>query len=58
MFSWPLILNPVTEGDTARFLKMADKVETFIPKVESVNTERLRSEIREIRAGYLPQIEQ
>lgn len=47
-----------TEGDTARFLKMADKVETFIPKVESVNTERLRSEIREIRAGYLPQIDQ
>ena len=47
-----------TEGDTARFLKMAERVETFIPKVESVNTERLRNEIREIRAGYLPQIEQ
>lgn len=46
-----------TEGDTARFLNMADKVETFIPKVESVNTERLRREIREIRTGYLPQIE-
>ena len=47
-----------TEGDTARFLKMAERVETFIPKVESVNTERLRSEIREIRDGYLPQIDQ
>lgn len=41
-----------TEGDTARFLKMADVVETFVPKVESVNTEMLRSEIRAIKADY------
>ena len=40
------------EGDTARFLKMADVVETFVPKVESVNTEMLRSEIREIKTTY------
>ena len=41
------------EGDTVRFLDMADKVETFIPKIESANTELLRSEIREIKAGYI-----
>lgn len=40
------------EGDTIRFLDMAKKVESFIPKVESVNTERLRSEIAEIKADY------
>ena len=42
-----------TEGDTVKFLDMADKVETFIPKVESVNTERLRNEIRELKSGYI-----
>ena len=41
-----------TEGDTARFLNMADKMESFVPKVESVQTERLRSEIRELRKDY------
>jgi tetratricopeptide (TPR) repeat protein len=41
------------EGDTVRFLDMADKIETFIPKIESANTELLRSEIREIKAGYI-----
>ena len=46
------------EGDTVRFLDMADKVETFIPKIESVNTELLRSEIREIKAGYEGTIKQ
>jgi tetratricopeptide (TPR) repeat protein len=40
------------EGDTARFLNMADKIESFVPKVESVQTERLRSEIRELKTGY------
>ncbi len=40
------------EGDTARFLDMVDKVENFIPKVESVNTERLRAEIRELMEDY------
>ncbi len=46
------------EGDTVRFLDMADKVETFIPKIESANTEFLRSEIREIKAGYEGTIKQ
>lgn len=41
------------EGDTSRFLKMADYVESFVPKVESVNTERLRAEIVELKNGYL-----
>ena len=41
-----------TEGDTVSFLDMADRVETFIPKVKSVNTERLRAEIRELKAEY------
>lgn len=41
-----------TEGDTARFLNMADKIESFVPKVESVQTERLRSEIRELKSEY------
>ncbi len=41
-----------TEGDTVRFLNMADKIESFIPKIESVQTERLRSEIRELKTGY------
>ena len=41
-----------TEGDTVRFLNMADKVEFFIPKVESANTERLRLEIRELKEEY------
>lgn len=41
------------EGDTVRFLDMADNVELFVPKVESVNTERLRSEIRELKSCYI-----
>ena len=44
-----------TERDTAKFMDMVDKVEKFIPKVESVNTERLREEIRELKLGYLLQ---
>lgn len=40
------------EGDTTRFLDMADKVEKFVPKIESVNTERLRDEIKVISNGY------
>ena len=40
------------EGDTVRFLDMAEKVETFVPKIENANTKRLREEIREIRDGY------
>jgi BarA-like signal transduction histidine kinase len=45
-----------TEGDTVQFLKMADLVESFIPKVESVNTERLRNEIAGIKDCYLKDI--
>lgn len=41
------------EGDTVRFLDMSDLVETFKSKVESSNTERLRTEIRELKAGYI-----
>lgn len=41
------------EGDTAKFLDMADKVDTFVPKVESINTKRLRDEINEIKSGYI-----
>ena len=36
------------EGDIARFLDMAETVATFKPKVESVKTERLRTEIQEL----------
>lgn len=53
---YPLYLLAIlyhTEGDTVRFLDMADRVETFIPKVESANTERLRIEIRELKEDYL-----
>ena len=53
---YPLILLAKlyhAEGDTVRFLDMADKVELFAPKVESVNTERLRSEIRELKSNYI-----
>lgn len=41
------------EGDSVRFLKVCSKIEVFIPKIESSNTERLRKEINEIRLGYL-----
>lgn len=41
-----------TEGDTVRFTEMADRVESFRCKVESAQTEQLRDEIRELRAGY------
>ena len=42
-----------SEGDRDSFLKMADIIESFHSKVESVNTERLRSEIRDLRAEKL-----
>lgn len=41
-----------TEGDTVSFLDMADKVDSFVPKIENNITEILRAEIREIREGY------
>lgn len=43
-----------TEGDTAKFLDMANKVESFKPKIESVSTERLRKEIRDLRDELFP----
>lgn len=45
-----------TEGDTAKFMYMADIVDSFIPKVESLNTKRLRDEINEIKNGYIQEI--
>ena len=47
-----------TEGDTARFLDMADRVETFIPKVESASTAQLREEIRQLKAVIILKQEQ
>ena len=41
------------EGDSAKFMDMADKVDTLIPKVESKNTKRLRDEINEIKTGNI-----
>ncbi len=41
------------EGDTAKFMYIADKISSFPPKVESINTEQLRDEIKEIRIDYL-----
>ena len=40
------------EGDITRFLEIAEKVETIIPKIESVNTDSLRMEIINIRNKY------
>ena len=40
------------EGDTARFLNMAEKVESFVPKVESIKTERMRAEIKELKSHF------
>lgn len=42
-----------TEDNAVKFLNMAEMVETFVPKVESVNTESLRMEIRELKSGYV-----
>lgn len=41
-----------TEKDTVRFLKMAEIVETFVPKIENYNIELLRTEIKEIKDEY------
>lgn len=41
------------EGDTAKFMYMAEKIASFPPKVESINTEQLRNEIKDIRIEYL-----
>ena len=41
------------EGDTTRFLDMAERLESFKAKVESRNTERLRSEIRQLKSNCL-----
>ena len=58
---YPLVLLAklyYTEGDTARFLEMTDVVEKFVPKVESIRTEKLRAEIRELKNSYLSEIEE
>lgn len=41
------------EGDTAKFMYMAEKIASFPPKIESTNTEQLRDEIKEIRIDCL-----
>jgi len=41
------------EGDTAKFLYMAEKIASFPPKIESINTEQMRNEIKEIRIDYM-----
>jgi len=41
-----------TEGDITRFLDMAEMIESYIPKVESQNTGRLRHEILEMKSHY------
>ena len=40
------------EGDTIKFLEMAEMVETFVPKIESSITESLREEVLEMRNHY------
>ena len=58
---YPLVLLAklyYVEGDTARFLEMTDVVENFVPKVESIRTEKLRAEIRELKKSYLSEIEE
>lgn len=41
------------QGDTARFSDIACRIDTFIPKVESVNTARLRTEIKELHNNLI-----
>ena len=45
------------EGDTIRFLKMAETIELFIPKIESNDTRLFRSEIRILKNNYLQEID-
>ena len=40
------------EGNTDCFFMMSDEVESFIPKVESVNTDLLKTEIRDLKMNY------
>jgi tetratricopeptide (TPR) repeat protein len=39
-----------TEGDSLRFIEMTDKLESFVPKVESANTERMILDIKNLKA--------
>ena len=41
------------EGDTTRFLEMTYLVESFTPKVESKETDKLREEIRDLKKNYI-----
>lgn len=46
------------EGDTVRFIKMAEMVESFKPKIESLSTEKMRMEIRELETLYCKDIKE
>lgn len=41
------------EGDTAKFMYMAEKIASFPPKIKSTNTEQLCDEIKDIRTNSL-----
>ena len=41
------------EGDTAKFMYMAEKIASFPPKIKSTNTEQLCDEIKNIRTNSL-----
>ena len=40
------------EGDIPRFLEMYSRIELFKPKIESINTERLRDELLKMKTNY------
>lgn len=40
------------EGDTVRLMDMADKIDGFKAKIESINTRRLRDEISSLKRDY------
>lgn len=43
------------ECDTARFLKMSEKIDSFKPKVESATTNQFRQEIKDLKITFLKQ---
>lgn len=45
------------EGDTLSFFEMADRVEAFVPKIESTKTDSLREEIRKLKVDYMSKYE-
>ena len=48
---YPLILRPNSSmrGDMEAFSDMQGRIESFMPKVESVRTELLRAEVRNLK---------